>query len=68
MIRDPRLGSDFRLVIANDHAVVEIMGMGINISVVGDGTASVNDELAAIIQQNVFVDGAIVLDRQVVAE
>ena len=42
--------------------------MRVDVCVVGDRTTLVDDDLTAIIEQNVFVDSAIVLDGQVVSE
>ena len=42
--------------------------MRVNICVIGDGASLANDELAAVVEENIFVDDAVVLDREVVAE
>ena len=68
MIRNPCLRPDFRFVIADDHSVVQIMGMRVHVGVVGDGTARVDDEFAAVVEQNLFVNGAIVFNGEAVAE
>ena len=67
VIRDSCPRTDLSLVIVHDHTVVQIMRVRIDVGVIGDGRAFVNDDLAAVIEQNVFVDGAVVLHRQVVA-
>jgi len=68
MIGDASLGADLGFVIADDHAVVEIVCVRVDVGVIGDRRSFVNDDLPAVVEQNVFVNGAIVLDRQVVAE
>ena len=68
VIGDAGLWTNFGAMITHDHAVVEVVGVRVNICVVGNRAALVNDDLTAVVQQNVFVDGAIVLDRQVIAE
>ncbi len=62
------LRADLGFLVGDDHAVVQIVGVRIDVGVIGDRTALMDDDLAAIVEQNVFVDGAIVFDRQVVAE
>src|SRR6266568_6570702 len=61
VIGDASLGPDFGLVIVHDHAVIQIVGVGVNVGVVGDGTAFMYDDLSAIVEQHVFMDGAVVL-------
>ena len=60
------LRPDLSLCIGDDHAVIQIMFMRIDIGVVGDRRAFMNDHLATVIEQHVFVDGAVVFDGQVV--
>src|SRR6478752_7387343 len=68
MIGNTSPRANLGLVIADDHAVIEIMGVGIHIGIVGNGTAFMNDDLAPIIQEHVLVNCAIIFDRQVVAK
>ena len=43
------------------------MGVGVDIGVVGDTGALVEDDLSAVVEHDVFVDGAGVFDGEVVA-
>ncbi len=68
MVGDAGARADLRFVVRHDHAVVQVVGVGVDVGVVGDGAAGVDDDLAAVVEQDVFVDGAVVFHRQVVAE
>src|SRR5579864_4132805 len=67
MVSDAREGAEFGALHVDDHAVVQIVLVGVDIGIVGDRGTLVDDELAAVIEQNVLVDGAVVLDGEVVA-
>ena len=47
--------------------VVDVVGVRVDVGVVGDAGAFVEDDLAAVVEQDVLVDGAGVLDGEVVA-
>ena len=66
VISNPRPWPNLSLMVGNNHAIVQIMRMRINIGIVGNRTAFMNDDFATIIKQNIFVDGAIVFNCQVV--
>src|ERR1700682_3516946 len=68
MVSDACLGADLRLVIADDHAVVEIVSVRVDVGVIGNRRSFMNDDLSPVIEQNVLVNGAIVFDGQVVTE
>ncbi len=68
MVGDACLRTNLRFGIGHDHAVVEVVLVRVHVGVVGDGASSVDDDLAPVVQQCVFVDGAVVFDRQVVTE
>jgi ribose 5-phosphate isomerase len=51
VVGNARLGANLCFVVANNHAVIEIVGVRIDIGVVGDGTAFMNDDFAAIVEQ-----------------
>src|SRR5258708_23696280 len=68
MVSDACLAADLRLVIADDHPVIEIVRVRVDVGVVGNRRSFMNNDLSAVIEQNVLVNGAIVFDRQVVTE
>src|SRR6516165_4859266 len=59
--------SDLGFLVVDDHAVIEVMGMGIDIGIVGDRRAGMDDDFTAIIEQNILVNRTVVFDRQIVA-
>src|SRR5581483_671886 len=62
MISNASPWTNFGLVIANDHAIIEIVRMSVNIGIIGDRAALMNNQLATIVEQNVFMNSAIVFD------
>src|SRR5947209_11056456 len=60
--------TDFSFLISDDHAVIQIVGVSVNVCIVGDRTSGMNDEFTPVIKQNIFVDSAIIFHRQVVTE
>src|ERR1700740_2367886 len=68
MVGNAGLGANLGTLIRDNHAIVQVVSMGVNVRVVRDGAAFVDDDLATIIEQHIFVDGAVVLHRQVVAK
>src|SRR5882724_8513072 len=68
VVGDARARADLGLGVVDDHAVVQIVVVRVDVGVVGDRRALVDDDFAAIVEQNVFVYGAVVLDGEVVAE
>src|SRR5258708_16216999 len=67
VIGNTRLGTDFGAGVGDDHAVIQVVLVGVDIGVVGYGAAGVHDDLSTVIQQYILVDHAVVFDRQVVA-
>ena len=68
MIGNARLGANLGFLVVDDHAIVEVVGVRVHVGIVRNRRTLVNDDFAAIIQQHVFVDGAVVFDGQVVAK
>src|SRR5579859_6868813 len=67
MIGDACARADFRLRIGHDHAVVEVVLVGVHVGVVGNGAALMDHDFAPVIEQNVLVNHAVVFDREVVS-
>src|SRR6266567_1789320 len=47
--------------------MVDVMGVGVDVGVVGDAGALVENDLATVVEHDVFVDGAPVADGEIVA-
>jgi len=62
------LGPISVFVIADYHAIVQIVGVGVDIGVIGDRRSFVNDDFSSVIEKHVFVNGAVVLDGQVCSQ
>ena len=67
VIGEPRSGANLRFSILNHSGVDRIMRMRVNGRVVRNRCALLDDQLATIVEHDVFVDDAVVLDRKVVA-
>src|SRR4051812_43347446 len=68
MISYARSRADLRPGIAHNHSIVEVVRVGIDIGVIGNRRAFTNNDFTAIIEQDVFVNYAVVLNGKVVAE
>src|SRR6266481_8142845 len=68
VIRNAGIRTDFCFSIAYDHAVVEIMIVRIDIGVIGDGAAAMNNDFSAVVQQNMPMDHAIIFHGQIVSK
>src|SRR5512144_210651 len=67
VIGDAGARPDLRLSVGYDHSVIQVMVVGIDVGVIGNRAAFVDHDFAPVVQQDVFVDYAIVFNGQVVA-
>src|ERR1051326_8442968 len=67
VIGDPGARADLRFTVGNDHSVIQVVIVGIDVGIIGNRAVFVNNDFAPIIQQHVLVDRAVILDGQVVA-
>src|SRR5262249_27788588 len=67
-IRDASLWSDLCFLIGDNHGIVEIVRVRVNVGIIGYGSPLTDDDFATVIKQDIFVDHAIVFDGEVIAE
>jgi hypothetical protein len=67
VIRDAGARPELSHLVGDVRLVVDVVGVRVDVGVVGDAGSFVQDDLAAIVEQDVLVDGAGVFDGEVVA-
>src|ERR1700679_1716082 len=67
VIGDAGVRAEFGDLVGDVGLVVDVVGVGVDVGEIGDAGAFVEDDLAAVVEHNVFMDGAAVFDGEVVA-
>src|SRR3984885_594290 len=67
MIGYAGVGAEFGALVGDVSLVVDVVGVRVDVGEVGDASAFVENDLAAIVEHDVFVDGAGIFDGEVVA-
>jgi hypothetical protein len=67
-VGDSGVGADFGTAVLDDAGLDGIVGVGKDSGVLGNGGALADDELAAIVEEDVVVDDDVVFKGEVVAE
>jgi hypothetical protein len=67
VVGDSRAWPQFGGLVRYVGLMVDVVGMAVNIRVVGDAGPIVEDDLAAVVEQDILVDGAVIPNGEVVA-
>lgn len=67
MVRNAGSRAEFRGLVGDIRLRIDVVRMAVNVRVIRNARACMQDDFGAIVEQNIFMNGAAIFDGEVVA-